>query len=273
MNVLDFGQKSCEKIRRYLDSYLSNELLVETNHEVLRHMESCPACTGELDSKIRARELLRGAVMGQRPAEGLEDRLRKAIRSRAAAGPAQGGWQRWPIAAIVLIALAGSLAEGVHLRRNYAVRETALLMIGCNDHVHCALGGHYPATPPTFAQMAAKMGAGFVQLVPVVERKAAGFKVIEGHRCKANGRVYEHIILRGDAGLMSVVVTRKQPGEAFPRSLFGLHDGAIENLEVSGFETHDYLVYVVSGLDRKKNLEIAYALAPGMRDVLNRIEA
>ena len=42
MNVINFNEKTCEKIRRYFDSYLDNELLVETNHEVLRHLSVCP---------------------------------------------------------------------------------------------------------------------------------------------------------------------------------------------------------------------------------------
>ncbi len=38
-----------------MDSYLGDELLVETNHEVLRHLENCPACRSELAAR---RELL-----------------------------------------------------------------------------------------------------------------------------------------------------------------------------------------------------------------------
>jgi hypothetical protein len=38
MNVINFNDKACERIQRYFDSYLDNELLVETNHEVLRHL-------------------------------------------------------------------------------------------------------------------------------------------------------------------------------------------------------------------------------------------
>ena len=43
MNRIQFGEGACEKIRQYLDSYVSNELLVETNHEVLRHLERVEA--------------------------------------------------------------------------------------------------------------------------------------------------------------------------------------------------------------------------------------
>ena len=34
-----------------MDSYLGDELLVETNHEVLRHLENCPACRSELAAR------------------------------------------------------------------------------------------------------------------------------------------------------------------------------------------------------------------------------
>ncbi|MGH9668259.1 MAG: zf-HC2 domain-containing protein, partial [Bryobacteraceae bacterium] len=100
MTILDFGQKACDKIRRYLDSYLSNELLVETNHEVLRHLDSCPACAEELERKIRARNVLRTAAATQTPSAGFEDRVRKAVRARAAAPRAASDWQKWSIAAV-----------------------------------------------------------------------------------------------------------------------------------------------------------------------------
>ena len=53
MNVISHGDSACEKIRGYLDSYISNELLVETNHEVLRHLEGCPDCREELEALLR----------------------------------------------------------------------------------------------------------------------------------------------------------------------------------------------------------------------------
>ena len=31
----------CEDFREIADSFLSDELLVETNHEVVRHLEDC----------------------------------------------------------------------------------------------------------------------------------------------------------------------------------------------------------------------------------------
>jgi anti-sigma factor RsiW len=53
---------NCRDFREIADSYLSNELLVETNHEVLRHLENCTDCRRELAGRRNLREKLREAV-------------------------------------------------------------------------------------------------------------------------------------------------------------------------------------------------------------------
>ncbi|MEP6900396.1 MAG: zf-HC2 domain-containing protein [Actinomycetota bacterium] len=53
---------NCKDFREIADSYLSNELLVETNHEILRHLENCVDCRRELAARRELREHLRSAV-------------------------------------------------------------------------------------------------------------------------------------------------------------------------------------------------------------------
>jgi len=62
MSTLSFDSKRCERIRQQLDSYLSNELLVETASEVVHHLESCQACSRDLESRMRVRDALQRAV-------------------------------------------------------------------------------------------------------------------------------------------------------------------------------------------------------------------
>src|SRR5260370_9768308 len=61
MNTLSFDSKRCERIRQQLDSYLCNELLVETASEVVHHLESCQAFSWDLQSLIRVRDVLQRA--------------------------------------------------------------------------------------------------------------------------------------------------------------------------------------------------------------------
>ena len=54
----------CQEFKELMDSYLGDELLVETNHEVQHHLENCPACRKEMAA--------RRALLGQ---------MRSAFRS------------------------------------------------------------------------------------------------------------------------------------------------------------------------------------------------
>jgi anti-sigma factor RsiW len=47
MSVLSFESRQCDRVRRQLDAYLSDEVLVETTSEVLKHLENCEACARE----------------------------------------------------------------------------------------------------------------------------------------------------------------------------------------------------------------------------------
>lgn len=53
---------NCREFKEIIDSYLAGELLVETNHDVLRHLEHCRACRGELADHRTFRQRLRSAV-------------------------------------------------------------------------------------------------------------------------------------------------------------------------------------------------------------------
>ena len=51
----------CRDVRELADSFLSEQLLVETTHDILRHLSQCPSCRAEIESRRRLRTALRGA--------------------------------------------------------------------------------------------------------------------------------------------------------------------------------------------------------------------
>jgi len=63
----------CREFRDIADSYLGNELIVETNHEVISHLEHCSDCRCELAARRELRSQLREAFIkapeNQMPAE------------------------------------------------------------------------------------------------------------------------------------------------------------------------------------------------------------
>ena len=48
----------CPHVLEVMDSYLSEELSIETNHGVLRHVAECRGCAAELKCRRRLRALL-----------------------------------------------------------------------------------------------------------------------------------------------------------------------------------------------------------------------
>ncbi|MGH9762488.1 MAG: anti-sigma factor family protein [Blastocatellia bacterium] len=266
MKIIEFEQKDCARIRPYLDSYVNNELLVETNHEVLKHLGSCDTCSQVLRTKVRVKDLLRGAVQRQAvPAE-----LQKRIQTRIRRSPVTD-WSRMSFAIAACVAL---LAVGAGVTRVWKGRQASraaqtqrldgLLSIGLDDHIHCALdeGSAWKHYSPE--EMTQKLGPDYAGLAPVVRANIpAGFEVVVAHRCLVDNRKFVHLILRKDDKVISVSITKKS-GDSFnglPSAAnaagLALYQSNLAGSAVSAFETTDYLIFIVSNLPQDRNLTIA----------------
>jgi len=264
---------ACEKTRAHLDSYLSRELPEETSREVQRHLESCPQCAAELETRARVYAQLQAAVRATPVPVGLEAKVRRAVRD-ALPRRRTGLWAVAAAAAVIVcVALVSFLRVKTNpeeaILRKTSGRLAAVLNVGLRDHLRCAVFRKYSKQPEAARQMAAELGPEFAALVPLVQAKLPGdFRVIQGHRCSAAGRQYTHLIVAGGAGggkLVSVILTRRQSGEALSG---GIHQTGVDRFQVVGFESHDYLAYVISDLDAQENLQLAANLAPTLREYL-----
>lgn len=103
MKVLSFDQNGCIKFQAYLDSYLNDELLVETTHDLLRHLEDCPNCSEALRQWQRLKALLKSAVLKDSAPTVLREKIRKHIRKDTSTG-----WTRLMfLAAVIILTAAG----------------------------------------------------------------------------------------------------------------------------------------------------------------------
>jgi putative zinc finger protein len=301
MNRVQFGDGACEKTRKYLDSYVSNELLVETNHEVLRHIENCSACAAELDARMQLRTRLKFAVNAQSVLSDLQVRIREQIRSSHsgswfAAGWFVAGWPRWAVAMAAslvicaglwlnysrdrLPALADRPAQNAYIQK-VSARLAAVLNVGLGDHIHCSIFRKYPKAPPPVERMEAELGPSYKGLLPVVRAAVpAGYRVIMAHRCGYAGRTFIHLTFEKSGELLSLVVARRQDGEslgglspALGTSSVPIYQSAAERYQVAGFEAGNFLGYVVSDLKSKANLQVAANLAPGVREFFMKLPA
>jgi hypothetical protein len=160
----------------------------------------------------------------------------------------------------------------VFLAFNGITGTNELLRVGLRDHLHCAIGGVYPKQDGNRAEMTKALGPYSLMLQPILDQ-TPGDPVVSAHRCTIAGRNYVHIIVRREGKLLSVMMTKREKGEAFPR-LFssGLYsktqsvrDGELDGYSVSGFTAGGYFGYVASSLPMEQNRELAVKLAPVLR--------
>ena len=280
MNVLTFDSKQCERIRRHLDAYLSNELLVETTSEILRHLETCEGCTRELETRTRVRDFVRRAATNLAPPEELRVSIGRRLRETQ---PGLWGGSRglnWAVAlaGIAVIVLGGLVTrEWVRVLRGRRIVAGALAL-GVADHVQCAIKGHnYPevANPPEVLRK--KLGPQYAGLLDVVHQNLPGFEILEAHICAPGGsRKYVHFITRGRGTILSVILTKNDgaqlPGGGKFRSAaagqVNLYQAHQQGMNVAGFESQGYLGFVVSDLDTKTTLQIADQLVPPLNAAL-----
>ncbi len=281
MNVLTFDSRQCERIRRHLDAYLSNELLVETTSEILRHLETCEGCTRELETRTRVRDFVRRAATNLMAPEELRLSIQRRLRETQ---PGLWGGSRelnWAVAlaGIVVIVLGGIVThEWVRVLRGRRIVAGALAL-GVADHVQCAIKGHnYPeaANPPDVLRK--KLGPQYAGLLDVVQQNLPGFEVLEAHICSIPGssRKYVHFITRGRGTILSVILTKNDgaqlpSGGAFRSAAAGhvnLYEAHQQGMNVAGFESRGYLGFVVSDLDTNTTLQIADQLVPPLNAAL-----
>jgi anti-sigma factor (TIGR02949 family) len=290
MNRIQFGESGCEKTRRYMDDYLSNELLVETNHEMLRHLETCADCARELEMRARLRGRLKSAVQAQAVPPELPALVRERIRQQESRSWLSMNWRYAMTAAVLLIGAAiwvGPSVTPLPDVTDRAAQATYIQKIsaavgpvfqpGLCDHIHCAVFRKYPQYPPSLQEMESRLGDEYQGLLPLVGPAVPeGYKVVLAHQCTYAGRRFVHLTARKGTDVISLVITRKNDGETFRALSPGanasgvpVYQASTESYQVAGFESEHYLAFVVSTLKGKANLQIAEALAPTVRQLLS----
>jgi len=287
MNLIDSSHESCKVTRRYLDAYVSNELLAETNLDVSRHLETCGDCSNALDTLLHVRNLLRKAVEHEIVPPGLNRKIQNKLREGTIHRERVSFWSRWAMVAamILLLCVAGwgtYRVWNLYHQSNLSQLTASILKIGLGDHIHCAIDSQFAKQHYTFEKMSQELGPEYAGLVPLVKKRIPPeFEIVAAHRCSFNGRRFVHLVLKNRETVLSLAITKKE-GESFPQggllaawsaSGVPLYEDQVHGMEVAGFETRDYLAFVVSNLDKKQNLEIASNLAPAVHGFLAKLES
>ena len=197
----------CRDFREVADSYLSDELLVETNHDMIAHLEACAECRRELAARRELRTTLHASFAHSEELQiqdQFADRLRSKLRDTATTEATSLILRRrvgMTIAACLLVAGALELiawqrqraqaptqiAGGERHEPNVAQVKPAddqphpaatamdaeivlakMSELAAGDHRDCAIGHRLPDMPIDLAEAGRKYDRAFLNLTQAV---------------------------------------------------------------------------------------------------------
>ncbi|MGH8694278.1 MAG: anti-sigma factor family protein, partial [Burkholderiales bacterium] len=294
----------CRNYKELLDSYLSEELTVETNHAMLRHTEHCPACREELGARRELRQVLRRACSRDVMSQEATARLRAMLRAETPDEPvvkAESWWDRFsslftlrlalPVAAAALLTIGGLWAFYSLQNRPQEVdpnKETIarieltgqLMDEAAGDHLTCAKKFAAATGPAKMSESVRAYDPAYLGLEQAAEPGAAGLTLRSAHVCGYGGRRFAHLVYtRGDQ-LISLLVTERDARalgiEALPKddgSHLGLQHAVREQTALGAYQTNKHVVLVVSDLPEAENLALTERLGVPVAAHLRRVEA
>lgn len=233
----------CQHVREVMDSYLAGELSVETNHDVLGHVDTCHECAAELKRRERLRALLSQTL------DVTMDARHAAARISQALDREQRSWKRVAGLGGIAAMLIGTVAIVYWTGRPI---DAAAYDDSAEDHVVCALA--YPEDLVYDANRAARnLAAPFASIVEAVGVSHGTYHVIDAHMCPYKGRNYAHVVLRGGRQTLSLFVERAErgalpaaPKTELPGEAIDLHATMRLGYRISALATRDYRLFLVS---------------------------
>lgn len=263
----------CREVRDVADSFLSEELLVETNHEVLRHLEGCSGCRAELEARRSLRAAIQRAFLNADVLH-MREEFARDIRAQLRASRWGAGVisrRRAIAAATVAVTAAGT---GLYF---LADDLDAVALDAVSDHRNCAVRFRLAERPIPLEEAERRYAAWYGRLLDTppaeVALSAGPARVVERHACVFNGRRFAHVVLQFQGQLVSVLVT--DDGRWWPVLTDGFgppvvtRHGAVDGFGAVSLSTSSHRVFVVSNLSEPELREIGETLA---ESVARRLE-
>ncbi len=261
--------KECRETRQLTESFVSEQLLVETTHVVLAHLEGCAACRAEVDGLRRLRAATRDAVTRAADLRARPDFItdvRARLQSAAGRASRASAIRRWAAVAAMLVLLAGG---GFGLRAWSALGFAAVLHAAAGDHQFCALTYRLIERPITLTEAARRFDPVYAALATVEPSSAtlrgSPVRVLERHSCVYAGHRFAHIVLHYKGQAASVLVADHDMLKAWLGPGPGNGEGpvtlpATEGFHIAGFRASNRMVFVISSLDQSDVQELAQAM-------------
>lgn len=293
---------NCRDLSEIADSYLSNELLVETNHDVIRHLEGCADCRSLLAERRAFRDRLRQAIVDARESHvdtAFAAKLRESLREKALPKPMFAGFRLALAAGVVLLAamigvviyrsvgdppLESAVNSGVPepiasvpavLRAVPIALKTASVE-AFGDHKNCALSHNLKERPISLAKAAETVDVvhrDFDKSVmeALKEKFGSDVEMIKAHYCLFNGRYFAHAVVSLRKRTLSVLMTKLSAEEVSSSEPAAC--GSDGDLNAACFSSGGYGVFVVSATSEAEAVTVASSLSAAIGTHITRAKA
>ena len=279
----------CRDFHEIVDSYLCDELLTETNHEVLRHLEMCADCRGEIQSRRILREKLKSAVKNAglfQMREGFQQELLVGLRqeSKTLVSPNmfssinRNSWMAVAAGLILTFGLGFWFFQNQNLNpssaqiagANEALKQVSLENLALGDHQHCAVKFNLAEDPIHIDLSSANYADLKQSVVNPLENSADKYEFLESHTCKFQEHLFTHIVFLHQGKIVSVLLTDSQNfGSLKNDEMVKTSDG---NYQIARFDMKNQAVFVVSDLSKQENSATAELLQSSARQQLSVVK-
>jgi anti-sigma factor RsiW len=255
----------CREVRDLAESFLSEELRVETDHEVLHHLDGCPECRTEFESRRRLRAAVQRAFLNADALRMREDFARSLGTSLRTSGRGRHLWSRRRAAAVAALAAAAAGAGWLLV----ADDADEVARDAVDDHRNCAVQFRLAEKPISLEEAGTRHASWYRRLLDTppagLTHGAGPVRVLERHACVFNGRRFAHVVLQVHGQLVSLLVTETRrwlpdlPGGEGQPQLVSHRVG--DGIDVVSFGTSRLRVLFVGNLAEGELLAVAGTLA------------
>ncbi len=262
---------NCQDFRELSDSYLSDELLVETNHELIHHLENCPACRQVLSVRREFRGKLRQTMKNSaefQPNFAFETRLRANLKEESMR---EKSWfnLKFLVTAMASLLIVFSIGYGI-LYVNKSSESNRLAKIAwqeinrdaIGDHKHCALDKleGFKQTAKNVTPEKTQFSEKYMKSLQA--NFSSKVEILESHNCEFNGRMFTHTVLKDGIHIVSVILTESKNGsDAKIISKDSIASDKEEGFQIASFKNDNRAIFVISDLPETENLSVARAIS------------
>ena len=259
---------NCRDVREMADSFLGEELLTETNHEILRHLDTCRSCRADIEARRRLRNALRDAfnrAPALQPSAEFQNRLRGQLRGASVRDTRLRSlsWRWFALAAGVVLAVA---VAGVVLMKKSVAPTDALARDAVGDHQNCALKYRLVRAPVPLEEAAEQFDSAYRLLLTAppneIQTAAGPARVTERHSCAYGAHRFGHVIMDYRGRVVSLLMAANDAaGDVEPDAIPHVIGRSMNGLSVVSVNGTHHSILLVGDLERAELTQLSRAVS------------